>query len=610
MKFFFSIIFLLVGFSCFCQPAGATIVERNGIKCYVHTVLEGNTLYGLHKLYSVPVEEIKKVNNGIQEDLIVGTRVIIPVIENKTEGEVSTKEIKSTPIIHKVKAKETLYGISKQYNVTIESLRENNPLLAQGLKIGSELKILGAKLKDESAIKNSTTDILSNRKSVEKLSLAFTDSVIFKPDAIVKHKVTSGETLYSISKRYMTPLKELYSYNDFKPSGVSVGDIINVPIKNDNGKRVGFREIIPQIQTSIDTIIDIENKDFYTISVLLPFYVDRYYSDNLELTAMQKMVSNLSVEFYMGLKIAVDSLEQMGLKAVVQVYDTENDSVKVNEILNLPSMLSSSLVIGPLFSESVVQVSEWCKAHKIRMVCPVSSNISCLKENLYVDIAIPSDFTLIENAAKRMLEEPFSKQQLILIKPQQERDIALYNQFREKYYALPCVGERKKIIEATLKDYKTFIPKGQKTMLILLSTDESTSLSFISNLISYTNNSNNLVSVLGTKEWINFENMNGAYRNKFNFHFTAPNDFSFENEKIKDLARKYRLAYNSELTKISALGFDVLCFFSNRYFLNELTKKEGVLGNYNMIQKGEGNGFENSSVEFFLQKDFELIKLN
>jgi LysM repeat protein len=44
-------------------------------------------------------------------------------------------------VIHKVGEKETLYGISKRYGTTVESIVQNNPTASAGLEIGQILKV-------------------------------------------------------------------------------------------------------------------------------------------------------------------------------------------------------------------------------------------------------------------------------------------------------------------------------------------------------------------------------------------------------------------------------------------------------------------------------------
>jgi hypothetical protein len=228
---------------------------------------------------------------------------------------------------------------------------------------------------------------------------------------------------------------------------------------------------------------------------------------------------------------------------------------------------------------------------------------------VFVDIAIPSDFTLMEELARFIVANSSINQKVVLIKPKNNKDLLLYERFRETYL-LASKSNKPKLIETNLKDYRTFIQKGIKTHLILPTTDELSSVKFMSELMSISNNSSGDISVYGTKEWINFENMNGAYRNKFNFHFPSPNNFSYSNQNLLEVANSYRQLYDADFTKMSALGFDVTMAVINNYILKKSSRYNGIMGDFELVQKGEGNGYENNAVLIIKQDDFELIKVS
>lgn len=65
------------------------------------------------------------------------TEKVVEVEEVKQE----TEETVSTEKIHVVKSGETLYGISKKYNMTVKQLKELNGLMLNNLSIGQKLKV-------------------------------------------------------------------------------------------------------------------------------------------------------------------------------------------------------------------------------------------------------------------------------------------------------------------------------------------------------------------------------------------------------------------------------------------------------------------------------------
>lgn len=119
-----------------------------------HIVEANETIFGLSKKYNVTVEEIQKVNPEIQkEGLKTGQVVVIPTAKKTAKKQVSDSIVNSTKefeikekvaefIKHKVEPKETLYGLSKKYNVSVDEIKQKNEAVLQnGLQIGQILII-------------------------------------------------------------------------------------------------------------------------------------------------------------------------------------------------------------------------------------------------------------------------------------------------------------------------------------------------------------------------------------------------------------------------------------------------------------------------------------
>ena len=115
-----------------------TIVYINGAKYYVHNVRHGETLYSLAKTYGVA--EHPQLAQGLKAD----QSLKIPVVETGVvvQEQLSPKKLKKTFDQHTVQKGETLYGISKRYAISVETIMEDNPGLDPiHLKPGSVILI-------------------------------------------------------------------------------------------------------------------------------------------------------------------------------------------------------------------------------------------------------------------------------------------------------------------------------------------------------------------------------------------------------------------------------------------------------------------------------------
>ena len=120
--------------------------------------------------------------------------------------------IKNTYLFHTVEPKETLYGISRKYDVAIQEIIKSNPAL-QNWDIRNWLK-------------DSYTEICSFKKESE---------IAAKPQKLedeqyIYHRVQSGDTFYSISNKYNISKEAVYNANpDLNPDDIALGYLVRIP---------------------------------------------------------------------------------------------------------------------------------------------------------------------------------------------------------------------------------------------------------------------------------------------------------------------------------------------------------------------------------------------
>lgn len=143
--FIFLFSFLIYTYPAHAQKKGDhLIIEKiNGVKYYIHSVEKGNTLYSIAKKYGVSVEEITKSNPETASGLKIGQTIKIPVNKASIKEDREIRPVmQGDYLIHEVMAKETMYSISKKYNIKVKDIIDINPETAtKDLSIGQKLKI-------------------------------------------------------------------------------------------------------------------------------------------------------------------------------------------------------------------------------------------------------------------------------------------------------------------------------------------------------------------------------------------------------------------------------------------------------------------------------------
>ncbi|HSO88949.1 MAG TPA: LysM peptidoglycan-binding domain-containing protein [Draconibacterium sp.] len=232
MKIFQFTIFVLFflaisGFSNGQNLKENELVVIQGEKFILHQVRSGETIYSLSRDFKIESSQLLKHNPKISEGLSIGDILKIPFNENLNLSEIPNYK-KGDPtgfINHTIESNgETAYSISKKYGITVEEVYAYNPTV-QRFKKGMILKIPQWEFKPK-------TEVINVEKALPQIT-----NQNQKQNEMLEHTVVSGETLYSIGKKYQVTESEILQYNpDAKI--LKAGSKIYLPKKSAENKTV------------------------------------------------------------------------------------------------------------------------------------------------------------------------------------------------------------------------------------------------------------------------------------------------------------------------------------------------------------------------------------
>ena len=199
-----------------------------------HTVKSGENLSTIANKFGLSVAELKKKNNltnskikpsqqlKIKDSETIVTVENIQLAENKSVANIKSKDVtekseSSNPTSHIVKKGESLFSISKMYNITIDELKKINQLNGNGIHFGDVLKL-------NTFSKAEFAKVVPQKKDTIRKE-------VLKPEQLAintSHKVVSGETLFSISKKYNISIDELKKINQLDGSNIRPGQTLNL----------------------------------------------------------------------------------------------------------------------------------------------------------------------------------------------------------------------------------------------------------------------------------------------------------------------------------------------------------------------------------------------
>jgi LysM repeat protein len=185
-------------------PADSLRLEViNGKSFVIHQVGERETLYGISRRYGATIPGILEFNPTADGGLEIGTILKVPYTPK-------SKVQSPAGLIHTVAPKETLFSISKLYNVTIDELRTWNSLSDYALSTGQTLVIKK---------RNTTLATSPESKPTEVKTI---------PSGGMRHVVVQGETLFSIARQYNVTVQQIKDWNSLATNELKIGQAISL----------------------------------------------------------------------------------------------------------------------------------------------------------------------------------------------------------------------------------------------------------------------------------------------------------------------------------------------------------------------------------------------
>ncbi|SMO34243.1 LysM peptidoglycan-binding domain-containing protein [Fodinibius sediminis] len=167
-----------------------------------HTIQKGETLFGIARQYDTEVQQLRRWNDLKADELSVGQSIIVG-----KEGEASPASGTGETQQHTVEKGETLFSVSKQYQVTIAELKAWNNLTANNLKVGQTLTIHPSE----------STEPQEEPITVENTAQQNTT-----------YLVKNNDSLYGIAQKHGMSVAQLKKLNNLSSNTIRVGQELTV----------------------------------------------------------------------------------------------------------------------------------------------------------------------------------------------------------------------------------------------------------------------------------------------------------------------------------------------------------------------------------------------
>ena len=211
---------------------------NNPNNMFMYTVKKGDTLYGIARKYNTTVQEIIDLNYLKSNVLTVGQVIRIPEMYTKEEEMILPNYINYT-----VKKGDTLYSIAKANNLDINTIIKDNGLTTNTLNIGQILRL-----------RVPTSEVM------EEVCIGEDYEIPIEKNPTITYTVKKGDSLYSIAKTYNTSVSAITNLNNLKSNNLSIGQQLKIP-SNQSSNNIyivksgdSLYSISRKFNTSVDSI--------------------------------------------------------------------------------------------------------------------------------------------------------------------------------------------------------------------------------------------------------------------------------------------------------------------------------------------------------------------
>lgn len=586
------------------NPVSSQIVKSttkiNYSKTISYVVMPKETLWGISKRYGLTVDELVGVNQDVLSGVLRSGQKITIPIKDSNDIAVS-EQLNSS--LYVVQPGDTKFGLSRKFKISINELERLNPQIVSMLQTGHKLVIPN----DQIAVVQETPQITKPIEPVVKIpqNTTMVPSSTNQTDRYKTYEIQPRQTLFGLAKMAGLSQNQLIELNPDLANGVKIGMIIRVPVTavlTDAFVETPSSAVQGKLYSSLNKV---EKKK---VSFLFP--VDE--SDFSSWMASPKVLESSAkpelkraTDFYLGAQMAIDSLRKLGLQIEEKYLASPSNSIlalaKQNELE------SQSLVFYLSNDASAEKVEGYLNKNNIPLLSFYGETSVKRETNAFV--MLPGDFQL-----KIMMLEYIKSQGgkvIAIVDPSRNESL----DFIKSSYPQVVFAQMDKKGVIDVNSIKNALDKSQKNFVVLDSDKVGLILDVTTFLMKESTNYSIQLVLVEPKEAI--ENENLSEMRFVVLKMLYPSAILIDNNvSLNSFKTRYNRRYNSMPTIDAIQGFDctfdaLLRLYQTQSFetiaKDEETKQLLYRFKYTKSQAGAYNNIGGYILQFDTNTDSKIV---
>ena len=546
----------------------------------VHKVKKKETLYSLSKIYNISIETIKEYNPLIDK-IGLKRKMKLQIPIFKNKPSIEDKPVLVNYKRHVVKPKETKWRLAYEYGLKISELEKINPEIVSGLKIGQQILLPSGK--------DTVINIFQNELNY--------------------YQVKSNENLSLISQKIGISTDSIIAYNPILINSLPEEEtILKIPSQFNGNFDVKDGLLYERISLK-DSFF---SNNYLQLVCFLPFKMREIEFDSVEKTNTKLSRRNLhtiSADFYFGMEMAKEFCDSLGIKTKIKVIDTQNDLSVINEKISSVNWNGINAIIGPLIPKNFDFFSKNRRFSDIPIISPLSTKEIDGGKNVFQSVSpLKRLRKVMMNYIKNEID---STQNLVIITDSINFKIA--KEFKKLSTKSHFVESEKggfvipELIDSLLVD-------SLKNQVIF----ESQDLGLAANVTSLLNSQvgkERDVQLFSSLRTAIYDNVNISKKHLGNIKFTYLNDnFPRETNERQKFKDRFLNKYGDYPSKESYRAYDVTLdvilrlAYQNKIFSDKIEETNHIENKFKYLPD-DGGGYSNFGYYILQNRDYEIIEI-
>ena len=456
---------------------------------------------------------------------------------------------------HLVLERQTLFSIAKAYNVTEQDLYDANPNLRDtGLRKDSVLLIpIGTQKPAEKPVEQAKPA----RQEAQAPSAQ-------EPQGEYKeHTVRWYEDIEDIARRYNISAQEILDYNHLKSRKLTTRQVLRIPLNGavaPKEEKPAEEAVAPAIEfvpttpeepqeVAVDSTLFIAHpKDVVDFSLLLPLKVGN-------------SASELNMDFYSGVLMALKDLEAQGLKVQMHVNDLYAGMPDVD------ALCRSDFVLGPVANRDIEVMLQLIEG-RVPVISPLDQKAASLSASYRNFIQAPTGTdNQYEDLAQWVQDELVEGDKVLFISEKNAGNAQAAVNIRT---ALARRELEYEILNYVIADGRA-VPDSLAPLMVKNATNRvvvaSESEAFVGDVVR------NLTIMLGRgfdvvmyapSKVRNFDSIDGTALHDVSAHISTAYHVNYGSPEVDNFVRAYRALFRTEPSQFAFQGYDTACYFVKR----------------------------------------------